>query len=275
MTTDPYLAIAGHLPNEVRIGGGLITMVEPHRGFERQYNRWYEDDHFYAGAMVGPWVFAGRRWVATRDLQHLRYPADSPIARPLTAGCYISTYLHIAGHHADAERWAKVAMADGLFLQGRGFTERTHVYTSHSPYAFGVVRDTGSPMRPEHALDHPFKGLVLEVLDPGDAARRGALVDWLAQDFTPGELAGSPIALCLAFLPVEPVASRVPGVGGVANQERLVTLLWFLDVDPRRCWSRFTGHGDAIAAGSGARLLLAAPFVPTIPGTDIYVDELR
>jgi hypothetical protein len=275
MESDPYLAIAAHLPNEVRIGGGLVTMVEPHAGFEREYNRWYEDDHLYAGAMVGPWVFAGRRWVATRDLQQLRYPVDNPIADPVGKGCYISTYLHVAGHHDDAERWARAAMADGLFLQGRGFTERTHVYTSHSRYAFGLVRDRDGPMQPHHAMDHPFQGLVLAVVDPGDSSRRADVVGWLERDFAPQVLAGSPVGLCLCFLPVAYMASRVPGVGGVPNQDRLVTLLWFLDVDPRRCWSRFVGHGDAIAAGSGAQLLLAAPFVPTIPGTDAYVDELR
>ncbi len=29
------------------IGSALITMVEPHPGHERAYNRWYEDDHPY------------------------------------------------------------------------------------------------------------------------------------------------------------------------------------------------------------------------------------
>ena len=81
---DPYEAVAHHLPNDVRIGGALITMVEPHPGHERAYNRWYEDDHFYAGATAGPWMFAGRRYVATRDLQLLRYPEDSPVAQPVT-----------------------------------------------------------------------------------------------------------------------------------------------------------------------------------------------
>ena len=54
--------------------GALITMVQPHVGHERAYNRWYEDDHFYAGAMCMPWMMAGRRFVAARELQVLRYP---------------------------------------------------------------------------------------------------------------------------------------------------------------------------------------------------------
>src|ERR1700730_5749094 len=118
---DPYTAIAAHLPNEVRLGGALITLVEPHMGFEREYNRWYEDDHFYAGVRVGPWIFAGRRWVATRDLQSLRYPKETPLAVPVTMGCYLATYWNIAGHFDDVVRWSIAAMSDNLFLQGRTF----------------------------------------------------------------------------------------------------------------------------------------------------------
>ena len=39
---------------EVRLGSMLFTLVEPHRGHEVAYNRWYERDHFYAGCMIGP-----------------------------------------------------------------------------------------------------------------------------------------------------------------------------------------------------------------------------
>jgi len=39
---------------QVRLGTMLFTLVEPHRGHEVAYNRWYERDHFYAGCMVGP-----------------------------------------------------------------------------------------------------------------------------------------------------------------------------------------------------------------------------
>lgn len=34
-----------------------------------------------------PWMYAGRRWVATRELQLLRYPEKSAFAQPVTAGC--------------------------------------------------------------------------------------------------------------------------------------------------------------------------------------------
>ena len=87
-----YSEVPQGLSHAVEIGGALITMVEPHLGHEYEYNRWYEDDHFYSGAMAMPWMQAGRRFVATRDLQLLRYPEDSFIAQPVTAGCYIHLY---------------------------------------------------------------------------------------------------------------------------------------------------------------------------------------
>jgi len=87
---SPYSTLPAEGPDEVVIGSALITMVEPHEGHEHAYNRWYEDDHFYSGAMAMPWMFAGRRWVAPTNLQALRYPDDSLIAQPLSAGKYIS-----------------------------------------------------------------------------------------------------------------------------------------------------------------------------------------
>ena len=79
LSDDPYYTLAQTGPYAAKIGSALITMVEPHLGHEAAYNRWYEDDHFNAGAMAFPWLFAGRRWVATVPYQKLRYPKDSAI----------------------------------------------------------------------------------------------------------------------------------------------------------------------------------------------------
>ena len=35
----------------VRVGSMLYTQVDPEPGYEVDYNRWYERDHFYAGCM--------------------------------------------------------------------------------------------------------------------------------------------------------------------------------------------------------------------------------
>ena len=49
LTDDPYYHLAQTGPYAPAIGAALITMVEPHVGHERAYNRWYEDDHYNAG----------------------------------------------------------------------------------------------------------------------------------------------------------------------------------------------------------------------------------
>jgi hypothetical protein len=175
--TDPYVEIAHHLPNEVRVGGALITLVEPHEGFESSYNRWYEDDHFYSGAMAGPWVFSGRRFVATRDLRSPRPSLTSPLADPPDSGCYISLYWITKGQEEAAERWGFHAMADSLAPRGRGFVERTHTYTAFHRFQDAFFRDQG-PLRAETCLAHPFAGLYTEVIDTGSVAEFADLTRW-------------------------------------------------------------------------------------------------
>ena len=71
------MAIPGVDDYAIRLGTLLFTMVEPDKGHEVEYNRWYEHDHFYAGCMIAPWQFAGDRFVATKRMKDLRYPANT------------------------------------------------------------------------------------------------------------------------------------------------------------------------------------------------------
>nr|WP_226933204.1 hypothetical protein [Parafrankia sp. CH37] len=161
---SPYSVLPAAGPYGVAIGSALITMVEPHPGAEAEYNRWYEDDHFYAGAMAMPWMFAGRRWVAPRALQALREPADSAVARPLEAGKYIAVYWLTRGRHRDHMRWT-VATNQRLNADGRIFHRRDHVFTAFQDYLGAVYRDGRGGALDIHALDHPYGGLVVEVVD--------------------------------------------------------------------------------------------------------------
>jgi hypothetical protein len=278
--TDPYSQIATHLPNDVAIGGALITMVEPHAGHEHAYNRWYEDDHFYSGAMHGPWSFAGRRFVAPRALRDRRAVVASSAVRPPDAGCYISLYWTTRGHEEDNERWSYVAMNEALMPHGRGFTERTHVYTAFHRYRFGLVRDPGS-MKPHLALDARFAGLLVEIVDAPSSAELEGLETWLRDDHLPGFLAGSPAAMVLAFTPVPFTQGRIeqPGTPAVQPPEgvgKQLCLLWFLDRDPHELDDRtLRAHHDGIAAQGSGALRFSGPFIPTDVGTDRYVDELR
>jgi hypothetical protein len=278
--SDPYLEIAHQLPNEVRVGGALITLVEPHAGFESAYNRWYEDDHFYSGAMAGPWFFSGRRFVATRDLRTQRTPLPAPVADPPDAGCYISLYWITAGQEAGAERWGFHAMADSLTPRGRGFAERTHVYTAFHRFHGEFRRDDG-PLRAETCLAHPFSGLYTEVIDAASVGEFPALTQWLSEGAVASALSGSDAAMCLAFVPVPFSQGLIQGGSAPAVAEpveigRRVCLLWFLDRDPREGFATTLGDFHAQLAESGVgEVRLSAPFVPTIPGTDRYVAELR
>ena len=94
----------------VKLGSMLFTLVDPHRGFEVAYNRWYERDHYYAGCMIGPWLLAGSRWVAPRACKRLRLPSDSPfadtvagagLARALFLGPFLPTVVGTDTHAGD------------------------------------------------------------------------------------------------------------------------------------------------------------------------------
>ncbi|MFJ7077690.1 hypothetical protein [Streptomyces sp. NPDC098781] len=273
--SEVYAELAAVGPYGVSPGHALITMVEPHPGHEYAYNRWYEDDHYYAGAMAMPWMYAGRRWVATRDLQLLRYPQKSAIAQPVTAGCYISTYWITAGRYADHMRWT-VAINKRLNRDARVYQDRTHVFTAFQDHEATVYRDGAAGPRDFHALDHPYAGLVVQVVDAVSPQRRPELLEWLRSRHLPKRLAGSPAALVTLFRPTPLPLDRMSYVKQVEGVDTRLTLLWFLEADPRECWEAHFADLDTAVGDSGlGRVELVAPFVPTVPGTDRYVDALR
>lgn len=274
--SEVYAELAGVGPYGVRPGHALITMVEPHPGQEYAYNRWYEDDHYYAGAMAMPWIYAGRRWVATRDLQLMRYPEKSAVARPVTAGCYISTYWITEGRYDDHMKWT-VGINKRLNRDGRVHQARTHVFTAFQDHVATVYRDGAAGPRDYHALDHPYAGLVVEVIDAEGPEQREELLERLRSKDLPRRLApkggvSAPAAIVTVFRPTPLPLDRMSYVKQVEGVDTRLTLLWFLEKDPRECWEeRFTD----LDAGELGRVELVAPFVPTVPGTDRYVDELR
>lgn len=269
-----YTKLASEGPIGPGIGSALITMVEPHPGHELSYHRWYEDDHYISGAMSMPWMFAGRRWVATRELQKLRFPDDSAVARPVTAGCYITTYWINEGRYQDHMDWT-VAINKRLLPDGRVFQDRTHVFTSFQNYLGAVYRDGDAGPRDIHALNYPYEGLVVEVYDAATDADPADLAAWLTETHLPAKLAGSVVALATVFEPMPLPGSRPTYVKAVEGVGKRITVLYFLEGEPSDCWDLFTGDGDAVAETGLGRLEFAGPFIPTLPGTDRYVDELR
>jgi hypothetical protein len=260
------------LGGEVVLGNALFTLVEPHRGHEVAYNRWYERDHFYAGCMIGPWYFAGRRWVATRDLKDMRIgAADTPDGvGPLFGddrlGSYLALYWTLAGRYEENTDWS-LRQVHWLHRNGRMFAERDHIHTLLYMYEGAHARDAdGVPA--ELALDHPFRGLAALVVEQADGTPDGQVSP------RPPLAADSPVALVLSFRGVplpEGSPVRQPGTEGVERRE---LQLWFADSEPQEWWPEVRAYADARREAGDGLVRWASPFIPTVPGTDRYTDQL-
>lgn len=265
-------------PIDVGVGHALITLVSPRRGREREYNRWYEDDHFWAGGLYCPWVFAGRRWTATRDLCELRYPAQTPVTDDVKDGSYLATYWIAPGRLEETTDWL-AAMNSRLGGEGRIFTERDHVYTSFTDHAGTVYRDPGVP-RDVFSLMDPAPGLVLGLVDAPNAQRRPELERWLIEEYLPGVVSPAGAATSAMVFRTNPPDSRLRpdvlvGLARVAGNGGRLTVLWFLEQHPSTTWAQTFGRlGDEVAVTGGSVTLLA-PFVPSVMGTDTYADVIR
>lgn len=274
MSDDLYSTLAAARPLEARLGGALITMPQAHAGREEAFNRWYEDDHYISGAMVGPWIFAGRRFVRCK-LERFAAPGVTPTEM----GSFIGLYWAIAGHVDEAWHWVQAALQE-LIKDGRGPRDRTRVYSAMHDFAFAHIFDP-PPMKEIHALDYPYRGLAVELIDAPDAASRDALVTWLRESFVPAQ--AGPVGQCIAMIPrglreerkgEAPAGAAGAGGSGVVslaiepNPDRRVCLLWLLHDDPHDFWpGPFADHAARIEASGKGSLVLLAPFAPTLPGT--------
>jgi hypothetical protein len=275
MKPDDPLAAGGVSDYPVKVGSMLLTLVDPERGYERAYNRWYERDHFYAGCLIGPYLFAGARWVATRELKRLRWPRESAIAAPCDAGSFLATYWVLAGHHADHfDAWARPQVRE-LYAQGRGFAKRTHVHTALFDHLGASYRDA-DPVPVELALDRCYDGLVAVWLD-GIGRDARALVAELGRELVPELLAESPVEIASAWTPSagENEPKNVPmQLGSRAGGPERLCQLFFLTGDVRAPLERFRSYTQALESAGLAKTQLVAPLARMVPGTDRYCDEL-
>lgn len=260
--------------SKIVLGSALFSIVEPHPGHAREYNHWYERDHFYAGCMVGPNFFAGRRWVATKAMKALRVPRDNPVL-PSDMGSFLVLYWMLAGHYDETVSWA-VDQVNQLHRQERMFAERDSLSTGFYHHRFTVSRDPdGVPV--ELALDHPFLGVVAIMVDRKPGMAPGAFETAVRDEVLPALLADSPVAL-VAYMTPAPLPDAAPSNVSRSNQgEQSTRYLWlaFLDRDPESCCAELLPAMEKRVNASGyGRLVIAAPFIPTIPGTDAYMDTL-
>jgi hypothetical protein len=274
----PYpLEVGGVDDYTVKVGSMLLTLVDPTPGFEAAYNRWYERDHFYAGCMIGPFLFAGSRWVATRALKDARWPRDDEtVAAPPDAGSYVAIYWVERGHHADHfDVWARQQVRD-LYAAGRGFGERRHTHTVLYDHLGAAYRDA-DPVPVELALDHGYDGLVALWFDARNGRDARALLAELAPSHLGALVAGSNIEIVSSWTPSagENDPRDVPmDLGTKAGGPERLCQLCFVTGNVRDALAPLRRYTDAVTAADLAAVRLVAPFFRTIVGTDTYVDEL-
>jgi hypothetical protein len=264
---DDYARLASVGPTAAELGHAFLTLVEPHRPFDAAYTRWYEDDHFHAGAMAFPWWFSGRRWVATRSLRALRESSDP--ATDLDRGWTFATYWITRGRLAEQAVWLETIVGR-LLDEGRMFSERTHVMTGYHDH-LAEWQAPGHTPRGVHALEHPYAGLVMEVVDPPPGAG-----DWSADEHVRPRLAQGEAAQCLAFGPVPwPGRGATHWFDHASAPAGRVVLLWFLERDPHEGWASTFGNHRVAIERAGGRVVHLGGFVPAVPGTDVHLDEVR
>jgi hypothetical protein len=231
----------------VAIGTAVVAYIEPHTGAAREFNRWYERDHFYAAAMAGPGMYAGARWVATRECKEVR-PANDLFGDP-ARGSYLATYWLLPGTQAGWDEW--VAETYAAMPPARLFAARDHVHTAVYRYHSETRTEDAPP--PATALDHGFAGLIV--------VASIAPADWLAE-WSRSTLSNE-MHLMLAFTSARTIMTTAEPVDHVL-------LLAFCRADPLRVWRDRVAPGLDRVPGLG----FASPFLRTIPGTDTYSDRL-
>ena len=264
----------------VTAGSMLYTLVDPEKGHEVAYNRWYERDHFYGGCMTGPWCFAGSRWVATRAMKDLRFPVeDNSVNKPADRGSYLAVYWVEDGHHDDHFAWGADQVVK-LYMAGRGFQERRHAHTVLYKHRSNRYRDA-DPVPVDVALDHHYAALVSVVVEPvverSDGTAGDDLSAWLDGEGLPGLMADGPVASGAQWAAVPrdemtdnaPMDLGSPPIGSVSTMQ-----LFFVETDPRDCWERFVDYAARLEASGLGRVTSASPFLRTVVGTDRYTDQL-
>jgi hypothetical protein len=110
------------------IGTAIVSYIEPFPGHARDFNRWYERDHFPSAVLAGPGVLGGARFVATRACKVLR-PADATLFGDPARGSYLGVAFVAPGRQAEWDAWVGREM-ETITAEGRLFPHREHVHTA-------------------------------------------------------------------------------------------------------------------------------------------------
>jgi hypothetical protein len=233
----------------VGIGTAIVSYIEPHPGAARDFNRWYERDHFPAAVLAGPGAFSGGRFVATRACKVVR--ADADLFGDPSIGSYLAIAWLAPGAHDAWDAWVPGQM-DALVAADRMFAGRDHLHTAVYDHEWSAELRDGVPAA--LALDAGFGG-VLAIAAFGDGDDLSAWGAALVQPELPIVVGLHRRRLLVSALD-DPPAHRL--------------VLAFVAGDPQDVWARVVAPAVAARADIG----FAGPFLATVPGTDRYVDDL-
>ncbi len=110
------------------IGTAIVSYIEPSPGHARDFNRWYERDHFPSAVLGGPGVLGGARFVATHSCKALR-PADATLFGDPARGSYLGVAFVAPGRQPEWDEWV-VREMETITAEGRLFPHREHVHTA-------------------------------------------------------------------------------------------------------------------------------------------------
>jgi hypothetical protein len=235
----------------VGIGTAIVSYIEPHSGAEREFNRWYERDHFPAAVMAGPGPYAGARFVATRACKVARAPGE--LFGDPRRGSYLSVAWLLPGAQPAWDAWIPGQM-ETLVAERRMFEGRDHLHTAVYDYQWEARAGETAPACV--ALDAPHSGVIAVAVQDGEGA--DDLERW-ASGWVEPEL---PLVVALRRdrLLVSILESPAPHV----------LLLAFVSGAVIDLWARVVAPAVARRDDVG----FAGPFLATVPGTDTYADEL-
>ncbi len=237
----------------VGIGTAIVSYIEPHPGAARDFNRWYERDHFPAAVMAGPGAYAGARFVATRACKGARL-GDGLFGDP-QRGSYLSLAWLLPGAQASWDAWIPGQM-EMLVADGRMFAGRDHLHTAVYQERWGRQAPDAPPVA--LALDHGYPG-VIAIAFEGEGEQREV-------DVAIGSraLVGADVPVLVGLSRERLLASVLPEVPAH------VLVLAFVLGDVLDVWHRVVEPALTGVAGIG----FAGPFLATVPGTDTYTDDL-
>jgi hypothetical protein len=127
----------------------------------------------------------------------------------------------------------------------------------------------------ELALDHPYRGFVSVFIDRSENVTNEELWAWLRTEHLPALMPGSDADLVAAFTPIALEGDAPGDVPREAASDTRTVLLWFLNTPPQVAWEPVVAeHRRRLEEAGMGTVVAALPFIPTIPGTDTYTDQL-